>query len=266
MMRSFLCAFAAITLWGAPAAAQEHRVFVNLNYGGLTQKQDLKQGATFPLYPLPGDESGSWEADHRIKGGPFFDIGGGYRLMRNVFVGASFTQVAKQSRDITVNASVLPHPIFTDTFRSASATVTGLDHKERAVHLQALWQVPVTVEFAVTVFGGPTFFTVEDELVSAFSLAEAGGDFTSVSLSDVRTEAQKHTTTGFHLGFDAQYMFKKNVGFMKSVGFMKDAGVGGMLRYSKGSVDLTAPADTGSETFKIDTGGLEIGVGLRFRF
>jgi hypothetical protein len=39
-----------------------------------------------------------------------------------------------------------------------------------------------------------------------------------------------------------------------------------MLRYSKGSVELTAPADTGSETFKIDTGGLEIGVGLRFRF
>jgi hypothetical protein len=47
---------------------------------------------------------------------------------------------------------------------------------------------------------------------------------------------------------------------------MKSAGVGGMLRYSKGSVDLNAPADTGSETFKIDTGGLEIGVGLRFRF
>jgi hypothetical protein len=249
MMRSFLCAFAAITLSGAPAAAQEHRVFANVNYGGLTQKQDLNQTAEFSIY----GETGTWEASHTIEGGPFFDIGGGFRVMRNVFVGASFTQGTKQTRDVTVNASV-PSPIFTDTFRAATGTVTGLEHKERAIHLQALLQVPVTVEFGVSLFAGPTFFTVEDELVSGFSIAEAGGDFTSVSLVDVRTEGQKETTTGFHVGFDAQYMFVRN------------AGVGGMVRYSKGSVDLTAPADTGSETFKIDTGGLEIGVGLRFRF
>jgi hypothetical protein len=246
MMRSFLCAFAAIMLWGAPAAAQEHRVFVNVNYGGLTQKQDLKQTAEFSIY----DETGTWEANHTIEGGPFFDIGGGYRVMRNVFVGVSFTQGTKQTRDVTVNASV-PSPIFFDTFRAATGTATGLEHKERAVHLQALLQVPVTVEFGVTLFAGPTFFSVDDALVSGFSLTEASD---SVSISDVRTEAQDHTATGFHVGFDAQYMFVRN------------AGVGGMLRYSKGSVDLRAPADTGSQTFNIDTGGLEIGVGLRFRF
>jgi opacity protein-like surface antigen len=265
MMRSFFCAFAAILLVGAPAAAQDHRAFVNVNYGGLTQKQDLNQTATFLLYPLPGDETGTWEAGHRIKGGPSFDIGGGVNVHDNIFVGVSFTQRSKQTRDVTVNASV-PSPVFTDTFRSATGTVSGLQHKERAVHLQALWQVPVTVEFGVSLFAGPTFFAVEDELVSGFSLAEAGGDFTSVSLGDIRTEAQKHSTTGFHLGFDAQYMFKRNMGFLKNIGFMKDVGVGGMLRYSKGSVDLKAPADTGSETFKIDTGGLEVGVGLRLRF
>ncbi|MEX1129959.1 MAG: outer membrane beta-barrel protein [Vicinamibacterales bacterium] len=249
MMRSFIGALAAITLCAAPAAAQPHRVFVNVNYGGLTQTQDLKQTAEFDIY----GETASWEADHTIEGGPFFDIGGGFRLMRNLFVGASFTQGTKQTRDVTVNATV-PSPVFTDTFRSASATATGLEHTEKAVHLQALLQVPVTVEFGVTLFGGPTFFTVDDELVSGFSRDEAGGDFTSVSLSDIRTEAQSHTATGFHVGFDAQYMF------------MRNAGVGGMVRYSKGSVDLTAPADTGSQTFKIDTGGLEIGAGLRFRF
>jgi len=249
MMRSFLSAVAAILLCAAPAAAQDHRVFVNVNYGGLIQKQDLKQTATFLIY----DETGTWESDHTIEGGSFFDIGGGFKLSRNFFVGASSTQGSKQTRDITVNASV-PSPVFTDTFRSTSATATGLEHKERAIHLQALLQIPVTVEFGVTLFAGPTFFTIEDELVSGFSLSETGGGFTSVNLTDIRTEGQKHTMTGFHAGFDAQYMF------------MKNAGVGGMVRYSKGSVDLDAPADTGSERFKIDTGGLEIGAGLRFRF
>ncbi len=254
-MRSFLCVLAAITLGGAPAAAQEHRVFVNVNFGVLTQKQDLKQTATLPIY----QETATWEANHTIEGGPLFDIGAGYRVSRNFFVGVSYTQVSKDTRDVTVNASV-PSPVFTDTFRSASGTATGLEHKERAFHLQALLQVPVTVEFGVTLFAGPTFFTVEDELVSGFSLVEAGGDFTSVTLTDIRVEGQKHTTTGFHVGIDAQYMF------MKDAGFMRAAGVGGMLRYSRGSVDLNPPPDTGSETFKLDTGGLEIGVGLRLRF
>lgn len=247
-MRSFLSALAMAAVFAAPAAAQDHRVFVNLTYGGLAQNQDVNQTASFPLY----GETGTWEAAHAIEAGPFFDIGGGFKLHRNFFVGASFTQGTTQTRDVTVNA-VVPGPIFFDTFRSTSGTLTGLEHKERALHLQALLQIPVTVEFGVSVFGGPTFFTVEDELVSGFDLSEAA-DFSSVALRNIRTEAQSNTSTGFHLGFDAQYMFVKN------------AGVGGMVRYSKGSVELTAPADTGSEKFKLDTGGLEIGAGLRFRF
>src|SRR5687768_1520540 len=112
MMRSFLCVLAAITLGGAPAAAQEHRVFVNVNFGALTQKQDLKQTATLPIYPEPSDEIATWEANHTIEGGPLFDIGAGYRVSRNFFVGMSYTQVSKDTRDVTVNASV-PSPIFT---------------------------------------------------------------------------------------------------------------------------------------------------------
>ena len=90
--------------------------------------------------------------------------------------------------------------------------------------------------------------------MSGSRIFDPGSREDSVNLTDVRTESQKHTTTGFHLGVDAQYMF------------MKNAGVGGMLRYSKGSVDLKGPAESGSETFKLDTGGLEIAAGLRFRF
>ena len=41
-----------------PAAAQDSRVFANINFGYQVQDQDLRQTAEFPLY----DETASWEA------------------------------------------------------------------------------------------------------------------------------------------------------------------------------------------------------------
>jgi opacity protein-like surface antigen len=248
MMRSFVCALGAITLLAVPAAAQEGRVMVSVSGGGaLAKTQDFRQAAEFPLY----DETGTWDAAHTIEGGSFFDIGGGVRVTRNFGVGIAYTVRSKHTRDVTVNASV-PSPIFFDTFRSATATVPGLEHTERAVHLQAQWHVPVTVEFGLTLSAGPTFFSVRDELIESLAPGETGGN--AVRLENIGISGQRNTTTGFHVGLDAQYMFMRNIG------------AGAMLRYSRGSVDLTAPAGTSSGQIAIDTGGLEIGAGLRFRF
>lgn len=248
-MRSFFSALAAITLLAAPAAAQDQRVFVNLNFGSGAQNQDLRQTAEFVLY----EEQGTWEANHAIEGGPFFDVGAGLRLTRNFGVGAAYTARTKQTRDVTVDARV-PSPIFFDTLRSATGTVSGLEHSEQAVHLQALWHVPVTMEFGITLFGGPSFFTVRDELVESIAPVETGGDFSTVAIDNIGVSGQRNTATGFNVGIDGQYMFLRN------------AGVGAMLRYSRGSVDLITPGNSGPEQFTIDTGGLEIGAGLRFRF
>lgn len=248
-MRSFVGAFGIVALCATSAAAQEPRIFVNVNAGTQSQTQDFRQSAEFNLY----DETGTWDAEHQIKSGNFFDIGGGFRLMRQFSVGLAYSAQTKQTREVTVNASV-PSPLFFDTFRAASAVVPGLEHSEKALHLQALWHVPVTVEFDVTLFGGPTFFTVEDALVESIAVSEIGGDFSSVNLSAIGTSTQRNTTTGFNVGLDTRYMFLRNIG------------VGAMLRYSRGSIDLTLPSATATDDVKINTGGLEIGAGLRVRF
>ena len=249
MMRSIFTALAAITLFAAPAAAQDPKAFASVNFGFQGLKQDVTQTAEFPLY----DETATWTAPHAVKGTPTIDFGGGYHLRRNFSVGAAYTVRSKHQRDVAVLASV-PSPIFTDTLRTASGGVTGLEHSEQAVHLQALWHVPVTVEFDVTLFAGPTFFRVKDELIDAVSVTEAGGDFSSVNVQDIGTSSQSHSAVGFNLGVDTRYMF------------MRAVGLGAMLRYSRGSVDLdNAPGTTPSQ-LSIDAGGLEIGAGLRFRF
>ena len=235
---------------GAPVPpAPPNKVFANVNFGFQSQSQDFGQRAEFSIY----DEPGSFETQHAFKGGSSFDIGGGVRVWQNLSVGLSFNQRAKHSRDVTVTANV-PSPIFTDTLRGTSGTLSGLEHTERAVHLQALWHVPVTVEFDVTLFAGPTFFSVEDDLVDGITTAEVGGNFSSVNLGSIGRTNQSNKATGFHVGLDTRYMFMKNVG------------AGAMLRYSNGSFDLALPANNVGPAVKLDAGGLEIAAGLRFKF
>lgn len=261
--------FAAV-LGATPVAAQQkaplvppappNKAFANVNFGFQAQSQDFRQRSEFQLY----DETASFEAQHRFKGGSSFDIGGGVRVWRDLSVGLAFNRRSKHKRDVTVNA-VVPSPVFSDTMRDASGSLTGLEHTESAVHLQALWHVPVTVELGVTVFAGPTFFNVEDEVIEGITLGEVGGNFSSVNLNAIGRSRQSHSTTGFHLGVDASYMLLRNraPGFMRRMGLGSDVGVGALLRYSKGSVDLTLPEGSAA---KIDTGGFEIAAGLRFRF
>ena len=248
-MRSFFSALAALTLFAAPAAAQStpHRVFANINFGFQAQSQDLSQQGSFAIY----DEIATFEAVHELDGGPFFEFGGGIGLTDKFAVGASYAIRTTNTRDAAVTVNV-PNPIGTDTFRTASGVATGLERSERAFHVQAIWTIPVTVEFDVSIFGGPSFFRVEDDLVESVTIAEVGGNFSQVNITDVSVQSQSNTAVGFNLGIDSRYMFMTNVG------------AGAMLRYTRGSVDLTSP--TGEADHKLDVGGLEIAAGLRFKF
>jgi opacity protein-like surface antigen len=247
-MRSFFCTVAALALSASPAVAQSPtRAFANINFGFQSQSQDVAQAGQFSLY----DETGSFEAAHEIEGGSFFEIGGGFGVMRNLSLGVSYAQRSKASRDVAITAQV-PHPLFTDTLRGATGTATGLEHTERAVHVQALWHVPVTVEFDVTLFAGPTFFNIEEQLIESVTPTEVGGDFSQVNLELIGISSQQESTVGFNIGVDTRYMFTRNLG------------VGALVRFTRGSVTLTSP--TGNDDIKNDVGGFDIAGGLRFRF
>jgi hypothetical protein len=253
-MRSLFSAVAALALFATTAAAQTPppatRAFATFNFGYQAQSQDISQNGEFSLY----QEAGTFSATHAIDGGPFFEIGGGYQILRNYpnfSVGLSYARRSGNSRDVTVAARV-PHPLFPEEPRDASATVTDLEHKERAVHVQAMWTVPVTVEFDVTVFAGPSFFTVEEDLIESITPTEVDDSFSQVNIEPVGISHQKESAVGFNLGVDGRYMFTRNIG------------AGAMLRFTHAGVSLTSP--TGGDDIKVDAGGFEIAAGLRFRF
>lgn len=250
-MRSTLLAVAAL-LVAVPASAQGpaplRSGYVNLNFLGFQgQSQEFPVAGAFPLY----GEDARFEVVHEVKGGPLFDVGGGVRVWNDLSAGLSFSRRFKDTRDATV-ATEVPSPIFTDAFRSATGTATGLGHSERAVHLHAVWRVPLTEEFDVSVSFGPSFFTVERDVVESITVAEVGGDFSAVNISGITTRETSDTGTGVNIGVDGTYMFTRQLG-------------GGVqMRFSRASVSLPLGGDNNAA--QLDTGGFEIAAGVRFRF
>ena len=245
-MRSFFCAAAALALLAAPAAAQSSRPgpAALVNFGYQARSQDFTQFGEFPLYA----GTTTFEVPHSLEGAPFFELGGSIGIFRNFSVGASYARRSTKNRDAQVTARV-PSPVSLITFRDATANASGLEHKEGAFHLQAIWHVPITVEFDVAMFAGPSFFNAKHDLIENVEVAEVGGDFSQVNLG-VNRSTVSETVVGFNVGIDGRYMVTGNIG------------AGATIRFTRGKGDFTA----GGQTLEINTGGFEVAAGLRFKF
>ena len=251
-MRSTLMAAAAALLVALPASAQIpipaplRGAYVNINFGIQGQSQEFPVSGSFPLY----DEEARFDVLHEVEGGGLFDIGGGMRVWEDLSVGLAYTTRFTDTQDGTV-ATQVPSPIFVDAFRSATAAAAGLEHSERALHFQAVWRMPVTEEFDVSVFFGPSIFTVRRDVVESITVTEAEGDFSAVNISGVTTREVSDRAAGVNLGLDGTYMLTPQLG-------------GGLqLRFTRGSIHL--PLASGEEA-QLDAGGFEFAAGLRVRF
>lgn len=247
-MRSIIVSGALTALFVTSAAAQTppplRDVYVNVNLGFQAKSADFTEASGFPAY----DEIAAFETDHSIGGISFFDVSAGVRVWRNMSVGGAFTTRFNDSRNGNISASI-PHPLFHDAFREASG-LTPLEYSERAIHLHALWSIPVDEQLDVALFAGPSFFTVKEDLVQSISFGESS-DFSAVTLNEIQTQRVSKGGAGFNLGIEGAYMFTRRVG------------ANATIRFSHGKVDL--PSAGGGES-SVDAGGFDLAAGIRFRF
>lgn len=214
------------------------RAFGGISFGGQTKARTFTVRGSQPLY----DEIATFESTVGIGAESIFDINAGARVWSNLGVGISFSRY-KDTSSGALTASV-PDPVLFDSLRSASITTDGLEHSESQVHLSAYWLQPVTDKIDVSVYAGPTFFSVKQDLVSGINVAAGTSNITSVARTAV-----DESTTGLHAGVDVRYLIIKN------------AGVGAFVRYTSGRVDV--PVVEGG---RLDVGGFQYGIGLRFRY
>ena len=189
-------------------------------------------------------EEGDLDADYGLGAGPLFDVGGGVRLWRNLAVSAF-----SKDNDLNVTARI-PHPIFFDRDRPISGSQGDVRREETAVHIQAIWMMPVNAALEIAVFGGSTFFNIKQDLVTDVLFTQAY-PFDKAAFTGLTTGRQSKSTVGFNVGADVTFYFSGHVG------------VGVLARFTRATIDL--PSHDGG-TVAVETGGIQMGGGLRLRF
>ena len=213
------------------------KAFVNVTGGAQAGSRSLETERSFELY----EEQARVASSQDVKGGAFFDISAGYKVWRNLALGLGYSRSGSNT-NATVAASI-PDPVLHDSPRAISASVTGLKHTESAVHLMGVWMVPVTDKIDVGLSAGPSIFMVTQGMPGTLTVTEPGPSVTNSTAVNV-----DKTTVGIHFGVDVTYLVTKRWG------------VGGLARYTWGSVGLEGASD------KLTVGGFQIGGGVRLRF
>lgn len=237
----------AVVTMQAQAQTGVARGALSINGGFQMATSSFSDSVRFD-HALFGPEQGTVDTRYPGSDDAVLDIGGSVRVWRNLGVGTSLSWVTRET-DADV-AGKLPHPFWFDRPRSVSGTVTGLSRAETAVHVQALWVIPVGQSFAITLFGGPTWFNAAQDLVSDITFDQAY-PFDAATYTGANIVERSAAAVGAHAGADVAYYFSERIG------------VGGMVRFSRGSVEFDS-AD--GDIVASDVGGVHTSGGLRIRF
>lgn len=229
------------------------RFFFGVNGGGQQKEQTFNDSSTFDIY----NEKGAVASAHSIGGGTLFDVSLGARVWRNLGVGIAYSTI-KNRNDASLSVRV-PHPVIFGQSRTATATVSDLEHTENVVHLQFMWTIPVTSKFDLSIMAGPSFFTVRQTVATVRAPQDIRdpAPFNNLTIETVTLTDVKDSPVGVNVGVDGTYLIRT----IKGVGI----GVGAFARYAGADLDLEVPAGMTRDT-ELKTGGPQGGLGLRLRF
>ena len=242
----FLASFAP----DATAQSWDGLGYFNVSFGGQAGDQTFTDTTTFSIY----NERGAIAAGHSVGGGQLYDVSAGARVWKNLGIGIGYSAL-KNKNDATVTIRV-PHPVVFGQSREASATVPGLERTENVVHLQLVWMLPLTSKFQLAVMGGPSFFTVRQDVASIRVPLQDISDpapFNALSITSVTVTDIKDSPVGVNVGVDGTYLVTRMFG------------VGAFVRYAGATVDLP-PAAGITRDQELKAGGTQAGIGLRVRF
>src|SRR5262245_9747398 len=236
---------AAALASASPARAQTDppRGVVFVNGGYQMTGNDFANTSTFRA----NVEDGNITGDYQVKGGPTFDVGAGVRLGRSLGIGVGVTRLSGSTAS-TVSGTV-PHPFYFNRPRPVTGAAVGLERSELAVHVQGQVLAPLGSHLLVTLFGGPSFFRLDQELVTSFTWSDTY-PFDDAAFNSATTSSASGSSVGFNAGADVAYFFTRSVG------------IGAVLQFSRATIAL----DLSESSPEVKVGGTKAGGGLRLRF
>jgi len=221
--------------FGVAASGADTTTFT---YVGIKSSEPYAMAASYPK-PSRGAE---------------FDFGGGYMFNPVVGLGINFTGTAHE--DAVGLGATIPHPYyFNAAATAANVTAQTLSRTEGGANIQVMVVAANRPSVRFRVFGGPTFFRYQADMIRNLEYAQVAPIFSRANVIEitgfdaVKTEG---TGWGFHAGADVSFFFSHVVG------------VGGFARYSRGTLAIDEPMSESQQD--VTVGGFQTGGGLRLRF
>src|SRR5262249_44893913 len=155
---------------------------------------------TFPVY----GQTAAVTTSASVDGGPLFDLNGSYRFMPNFGVGVGYSAFRKTGT--AQGAASIPSPIFFN--QPAAVTINPADakHTENNVYIVAVGYVPITSAIELSLFIGPSFTSVKQDLINSVSVPP--GTQSAVAA----TGSESGTAKGVNVGADLSYQFTNLLG------------------------------------------------------
>lgn len=143
----------------------------------------------------------------------------------------------------------LPHPLYFDRPRTVAGDVPGLEYKEKAVHIDAVYTREFP-RFTVDVFGGPTFFITNTEVLDTVTTTSEY-PFDEATLRSTTSRTLDDNPIGFNAGGSLTWRLTDVIG------------VAFQARYSHATIGV---AREGGDSIDLDAGGFRVGGGIRLSF
>src|SRR5438552_660566 len=186
-------------LFVAPLAAQENpawpeRTFVAIDVPVQLLKNDFSESLRF-ADTIRKTENVSFDARYPSTRGALFDLGAGVRVTRRLGVGLMVSQFQRSSSGSF--SLTVPNPLVANQPLNLAGPVSGLNHSELGVHVQALYALPLGKSTRLMLFGGPSIFKTKLDVVRSLEFSILPG-FTSLGLDRTLITRDKQTVAGFN--------------------------------------------------------------------
>lgn len=223
--------------------SSEHRIRILVDGAYNPSSASFSETFTFTQYLEEGSSSRTYDGGKGVvfEAGAIVGITGPLGVMGSV-------EVYSSSFDAQFQES-LPHPLYFDQPRTVSGSVAGLQYKENAVHLDAVF-TRVMNKVTVDVFGGPTLFFTNTEILDAINIASTY-PFDEATVSGTTKTKIDDKPIGFNAGGSVTWKLTDVVG------------IAFQARYSRATIQL---ARASGSPIELDAGGFRVGGGLRLAF
>jgi hypothetical protein len=241
-----------LLLSASPTFAQSPpKAWIDVNAGVAKAAQDT--------YSVTGNriifgETATFRVDYVTSIGGLFDFGMGY--MFTPVLGVGYSTYRTSHPGLPSVSVTIPHPNIANVFAADTMAGTGqLARTEGTLSIEAMVNAtPKAEHLRVRIFGGPTYFQVKADTIDSIQYSQTYQPVQPINVVDIsgyQFSKTRDEAWGYHVGTDVSYFFNRFVG------------VGGMLRFARGNVELM---DNIAGAQQVKAGGLLTGGGLRLRF